>query len=243
MRTDARPSTLPTEARMRYPGIRRILPAALRRWILHFEAVTEDAVRALAVDLGDGARVLDAGAGEGVYDSFFARQRYLAVDLAVGDAAWSYGGLDVVADLGALPLRPAAFDACLHLNTLEHCADPGAVLAEIARVLVPGGRLLLVVPFNWEVHQAPHDYVRLTRYGLERHLREAGFGELEIRAAGGYFRFLGRQCFNALRFFSGVSFVVAAAVVSLPALLLPLLDGLDRERDFTLGYVCTARRL
>lgn len=242
MRKDARSAALPTEARMRYPGIRAVLPAWLRRWVLDFEAVTEDAVREFAAELKDGARLVDAGAGESVYAPYFPRQRYVGVDLGVGDASWGYGHLDVVADLAWLPFRSASFDACIHLNTLEHVPDPARVLREIAHALAPGGRLLLVMPFNWEVHQAPHDYTRLTRHGLRSHLDQAGFTEIEIRPVGGFFRLLSRQCLNALRFFSGVWFVLAAAVVVVPALLLPLLDPLDRERDFTLGYVCTARR-
>jgi len=242
MRKDVSFAALPTEARMRYPALRAALPGGLRRWVLDFEAVTEAAVRDFAAALADGARLIDAGAGECVYAPYFPRQRYVGVDLGVGDANWGYGDLDVVADLARLPFQPASFDACIHLNTLEHVPEPSEVLGEIARVLAPGARLLLVVPFNWEVHQAPHDYSRLTRYGLRHQLDRAGFVEVEIRPVGGFFRFLSRQCFNALRFFSGVWFALAAAVLAVPALLLPLLDPLDRERDFTLGYVCTARR-
>lgn len=242
MRNGAREGDLPTEARMRYPGIRGLLPAWLRRYILNFEAVTEDAVEDFARALADGARVLDAGAGEAVYAPFFRRQRYVGVDLGVGDEAWQYSRLDAVADLAALPFKSGSFDACIHLNTLEHVPEPRAVLGEISRTLAPGGRLLLVVPFNWEVHQAPYDFTRFTRYGLQHHLLKADFVDVEIRPVGGFFRFLARHSLNALRFFSGVWFFVAAAFVAVPGLLLPLLDGLDRERDFTLGYVCTARR-
>jgi hypothetical protein len=46
----------------------------------------------------------------------------------------------------------------------------------------------------------------------------------------------------ALRFFHGVWVVPAAVVVAPPALVVPLFDFLDRDRDFTLGYVCTAQK-
>src|SRR5262245_4154067 len=42
-----------------------------------------------------GARVLDLGAGEGRYRERFGGRRYVAVDLALGDARWDYGDLDV----------------------------------------------------------------------------------------------------------------------------------------------------
>ena len=48
-----------------------------------------------------GARVLDAGAGEGSYKHHFRAHRYTGLDLAVGDAQWDYGALDVLGDLAA----------------------------------------------------------------------------------------------------------------------------------------------
>ena len=114
------------------------LPRPLRRHILHFEVEIEDAVKALGAGLPRGARVLDAGAGEGQYRRFFAAQRYCGIDLAVGDTAWDYSGLDAVADLTALPFRDGAFEAALNIVTLEHLREPARALAEIARTLRPG---------------------------------------------------------------------------------------------------------
>ena len=107
-----------------------------------------------------------------------------------------------------------------------------------------GGRLLLIVPHEWEVHQAPHDFYRYTRHGLDYLLTEAGFAEWTIQPVGGYFRLLARRLLNGLQFFTEglrwIGFLPAALFLVPPALLLPLLDGLDRERHFTLGYICTA---
>jgi SAM-dependent methyltransferase len=130
--------------------------------------------------------------------------------------------------------------------TLEHLREPGLALAEIARTLAPGGRLLLAAPHEWEVHQQPHDYFRYTRYGLQYLLEKAGLEIVEIRAVGGYFRLVARRLLNGLQFFAGgvrwLGFVPAAVVLVPPALILPFLDALDGERNFTLGYICTARK-
>ena len=83
---------------MSYTALAYRLPRPLRRHILHFEVEIADAVAAFAAALPEGARMLDAGAGEGQYAHYFKRQRYYGVDLAVGDAAWDYGKLDVLAD-------------------------------------------------------------------------------------------------------------------------------------------------
>lgn len=231
---------------MKYTGFAYRLPRPLRRHILHFEAEIEDAVEAFARQIPAGARVLDAGAGEGQYARHFTRHRYCGVDLAVGDALWNYSRLDVRADLTALPFRAGVFDRALHIVTIEHLPEPGRALAEIARSLKPGGMLLVAAPHEWEVHQAPHDYYRYTRYGLTYLLEKAGFEILEVRAAGGYFRLLSRRLLNGLQFFTGgarwLLFVPAAILLAPPALILPWLDGLDREKNFTLGYICTARK-
>jgi len=231
---------------MRYQDIAYRLPGPLRRHVLIVEAEIEDAVAALARSLPSGVRVLDAGAGENRYKHHFALQRYCGVDLAVGDASWDYSRLDTLADLAALPFREGTFDAALNIVTLEHLAEPARALAEIARVLARGAPLLVAVPQDWETHQAPHDYYRYTRYGLRKLLEEAGFEVVEMHAHGGYFRLLARRLLNGLQFFSGgirwLGFIPAAILAVPPALILPFLDGLDRDRNFTLGHVCLARK-
>ncbi len=225
-----------------YRGLQRALPRPLRRYLLHFEAAIEDAVGSFAASLAQGARILDAGAGEGSYRHCFRRQRYVGVDLGVGDADWNYAGLDAVADLQALPFPDRTFDAMLNVVTLEHVREPACVLAEIARALKPGGRLLLIVPHEWEEHQQPHDYYRYTRYGARYLLERAGFDEIAVQPVGGYFRLLSRRLLNGLQFFPGPLMLVAALFLVPPALIAPLLDGLDKRQAFTLGFICTARK-
>ncbi len=227
---------------MIYRGVQSWLPAFLRNYLLHFEASIETAADTFAASLPQGARVLDAGAGEGSYRRLFTRQRYTGIDLGIGDDQWDYTSLDAVADLTAIPFRDASFDAVVNIVTLEHVREPASVLLELSRVLRPGGRLLLVVPHEWEEHQTPHDYFRYTRYGLKYLLERSGFGSFEIEPVGGYFRLLSRRLLNGLQFFPGPMFVVAALLLAPPALLLPLLEPLDKNRNFTLGFICRAQK-
>jgi SAM-dependent methyltransferase len=227
---------------LNYQAIERHLPGFLRRYILHFESAIDDSLSGFAASLPSEARVLDAGAGERLHEKYFLGQQYIAIDLAVGDAAWDYGKLDAVADLTALPFREASFDACINIVTLEHVREPSCALREIERALKPGGQLLLIVPHEWEVHQSPHDYYRYTRHGVAYLLDQAGFQEFDIQPVGGYFRLISRRLLNGLQFFPGPLFFVAALFLAPPALVLPWFDSLDRERNFTLGYICTARK-
>jgi SAM-dependent methyltransferase len=223
-------------------GLQQRLPGFLRRYVLHFEASIERDLRAFAVSLGAADRVLDAGAGEGRFGEFFGGQRYVSLDLGIGDEGWNYRGLDVIGDLHELPFRTSAFDACINIVTLEHVPEPRVVLTELCRTLRAGGRIFLAVPHQWEEHQQPHDFYRYTRYGLEYLLGKAGFTDVHIEPVGGFFRMLSRRLLNSLQFFPGVLWIPAAVFFAPPALALPLLDGLDRHRNFTLGYICTARK-
>jgi SAM-dependent methyltransferase len=227
---------------MRYGAIQRMLPRFLRNYVLHFETAIERAAVSFEADLPARSRVLDAGAGEGKYSGIFSRHRYCGIDLAIGESGWDYSGLDAVADLVALPFADGSFDACISIVTLEHVCEPARVLNEIARVLKVGGRLLLVVPQDWEIHQAPHDYFRFTKYGVRFLLESSGFGEITLRSGGGYFRLLAHRLLNGLQFFPPVLLLPAALFLVPPALVLPLFDFLDRDRNFTLGYICTARK-
>ncbi len=220
--------------------IRTLVPRFLERYLWFFEAAIEDSVARLAAGQPAGARVLDAGAGESQHKKYFHHCLYTAVDLAVGDSGWDYTQLDVLCDLTALPFASSRFDACLNVVTLEHVRQPERVLRELGRTLRPGGRLVLVAPQDWEIHQAPNDYFRYTRHGIEYLLGQAGFTMIEVQPQGGYFRLMGRRMLNGIQFFSGL-WAIPAALILLPAgMLFPLLDRLDQKRDFTLGYICTA---
>jgi SAM-dependent methyltransferase len=219
------------------PGPLRLAPEFLQRHVLHFEASIEDAVRTFAAALPKNARVLDAGAGEAQYANLFQDLRYTAVDLAIGDAAWSYESLHAVADLSRLPFCDAAFEGVVNIVTLEHVREPGLVLKEIARVLRPGAALLLITPLEWEEHQQPHDYYRYTRYGLKYLLHSAGLQVETLEPVGGMFRLLARRMLTA-----GLLAPFLLAVFAPLALALPVLDRLDRSRHFTLGHICVARK-
>lgn len=223
-----------------------LVPGFLRGRLMAVEATIERSVADFSASLPAGSLVLDAGAGESRHRQSFSHCRYVAVDLAVGDAEWNYADIDCLGDLAAIPLSGNCCDAALNIVVLEHLPRPDAAIAEIARVLKPNGRLLLIAPQQWEVHQAPHDFFRFTRYGLQSLCDRSGLTLDSIEPMGGYFSLLARRLLGALNFFQGglrwLFFpLVALSVVPL-ALLLPSLDFLDSKKDFTLAYRCIARK-
>lgn len=87
-----------------------------------------------------------------------------------------------VCDLGCF--RDETFDVVMMMEVLEHVRTPEAAIREVYRVLKKDGLLLLSTPFIFEIHDAPHDFYRFTRFGLEHLLSE--FSQIEIRARNGY---------------------------------------------------------
>jgi ArsR family transcriptional regulator len=127
--------------------------------------------------LGD---VLDVGSGDGAAASVLAPHcRSLtcvdidarAIELAQERLGRHEHVRAQVADVHALPFRAASFDDVLVFHTLTYAARPSDALAECARVLRPGGRLVVLCLDRHEQHSVT------ARYG-ERH---AGFSPRKVR--------------------------------------------------------------
>ena len=115
--------------------------------------------------------------------------RYVTCDLEPA-------GVDVGADITALPFAGDSFDAIVCSHVLEHVADDRAAMSELRRVLRPGGWALVMVPIDparSHTYEDPHltsaaererafwqhDHVRLYAADIADRLREAG---LEVRS-------------------------------------------------------------
>jgi SAM-dependent methyltransferase len=164
-------------------SLARKLMRPLRRTILHPQWLVfrSDDIQHLWVRKNAQGLVLDIGSADGRAREWLENCEYIGLDYPT-TAVVMYGTRpDVFADGSALPFVEASFDTVLLLEVLEHVADARAVLAEIARVLKPGGLLLLSVPFLYPLHDAPHDYRRFTAPGLEAAVRRAGLLATQAR--------------------------------------------------------------
>jgi 2-polyprenyl-3-methyl-5-hydroxy-6-metoxy-1,4-benzoquinol methylase len=130
-------------------------------------ATTEALEQALVLRLAGplvGKRVLDVGCGDGAYALAAARQgaQVVGVDgsrtmLTAARARANEAGLNVEfeqADVMALPFEDGRFDLVLTVTVLCFLPDPAAALREIARVLAPGGRLVLSELGRWNAWAA-----------------------------------------------------------------------------------------
>lgn len=93
---------------------------------------------------------------------------------------------DLVWDGKTIPLSGNSVDCAMATEVFEHCPEPEMVMREILRVLRPGGLLFFTVPFLWPLHDVPYDQYRYTPFSLERHLKNAGFTEINLKSMGGW---------------------------------------------------------
>lgn len=132
---------------------------------LGYDATAQELVAAAS----DGL-VLDDGAG--------LREGYL--ENVVNFEIVPYDSTDVLGIGQRLPFVDDAFDAVLSIAVLEHVRHPFACAAEIVRVLKPGGRLYIAVPFLQPFHGYPDHYYNMTSSGL----RNLFDGHLDIEEVG-----------------------------------------------------------
>jgi ubiquinone/menaquinone biosynthesis C-methylase UbiE len=156
---------------------------------------------------GTQPRVLDLGCGDGRYAARLAAAgaEVTGVDPskeALERARREHPDLELVSPErnGRLPVADNSFDALTCLNVLEHVADTQLLLSEAQRVLVPGGRLVVAVPWHgrlkngaisltsFERHHDPLQPVLrfYTSRSLRRLLEELGFEHLRLKGIGGF---------------------------------------------------------
>lgn len=144
------------------------------------------------------------------------------------------------------PFDAESFDGMLCTEVLEHIPDPAAFLREAARVLKPGGLMVLTTPLVWPEHEAPHDYFRYTQFGLRCLAEQAGFTVERVEPRGGWHaalaQLLGLWSYHAV----GKPWNYATRLMVWPVMV--LLASLDRGEaaagriNLTLGFTLTARR-
>ncbi len=138
--------------------------------------------------------LLDVGCGRQPYAGYFNHvTRSRACDF---DA--SRGRVDFTCPADQIPLPDAELDSILCTEVLEHVPDPPKVWREFARVLRPGGKVLLATPMYWPGHEEPYDFYRHTAFGLRRMAEEAGFEVVKLLPRGGVWAFLGQAIQHAL---------------------------------------------
>jgi SAM-dependent methyltransferase len=128
---------------------------------------------------------------------------------------------------------------------MEHLPDPGRVLAELRRVLKPGGVMFCTAPLFYEEHEQPYDFYRYTQFAWRHLMKEAAFEIVEVSWLEGYFGTLAYQLETASRYLPvrpgqispGMVGYVAAPLMVLTKIacrvLAPILHRLDERHRYT----------
>ena len=158
---------------------------------------------------------------------------------------------DVVSDLNEkIELEDEVADTLISLSVMEHLYEPQVFLNESYRVLKKNAYFVLQVPWQWWIHEAPHDYFRYTPYGLKYMFEKAGFVDVEVEATSGFFtiwivkmNYFSRRLIRGPRFVRWSILQILHVVWYLSQKAAPFLDKLDQNWDAeTQGYFVIARK-
>ncbi len=177
-----------------YSGSMQGYAPNLRRWMA-----------AELKDLPAEAPVLEVGCGDAAFTTELAEysNTVTAIDLSAGQIKENiarFPGINFLQhDVAArLPFADGAFEVVWCSEVLEHLFDPAFALQEMRRVLRPGGRLLVTVPyhgglknllialFKWDAHFTPtNPHIRFfTIHTLTRLVHQAGFEGVRAKTCG-----------------------------------------------------------
>jgi SAM-dependent methyltransferase len=162
------PSFLRSPASGSDPGVNRWsidrLPSGLRSiWKPRNRVAARNTEAMLELLKGPEPTILVVGGGtigngvEAIYSD--SRTRVVAFDI------YRTPLVQFIADAHHAPLPSGSVDAVFVQAVLEHVLDPGQVVAEIHRVLRPGGLVYAETPFLQQVHAGAYDFTRYTGSG------------------------------------------------------------------------------
>ena len=188
--------------------------------------------------------VIDLGCGTSPYkeDMVKVAEGYVGVDWEC--SFHDRSNVDVFADLSRLlPFEDECADTIVSFQAMEHLPEPSHFLSECYRILKSGGGLFLTLPFMWEVHEAPYDYFRYTRYGLEYLLQKNGFVDIEIIENTGFWQmWVLKFNYHTERFARGPLKYLWIPIWWIGQVISPVLDRYDKHPQETGSYTVVTRK-
>lgn len=132
--------------------------------------------------------LLDFGCGRKPFENLFSVTAYIGVDIEETGHDHKNSKVDVYYDGKHLPFNDESFDSLFCSEVLEHVFNPDEILSELNRVLKPGAKALITVPFSWNEHEMPYDYARYSSEGIKHLLQKNGFKILGLKKSGNFAR-------------------------------------------------------
>ena len=187
-------------------------------------------------------RVIDLGCGIQPYkrDILKVADEYIGVDWK--DSFHDLSNINVIANLSEwLPFDDGCADTVTAFQVMEHMPEPAFFLAECYRILKKNGILFITVPFMWWVHEAPYDYYRYTRYGLEYLLKKNAFSDIQIKENTGFWQmWVLKFNYHTQRFALGPLKYFWIPIWWLGQAVSPIIDKYDKNPEETASYTVIA---
>ncbi|MEO8116144.1 MAG: class I SAM-dependent methyltransferase [Bacteroidota bacterium] len=202
-----------------------------------------------AIDNHASGSLLDIGCGNKPYKDWYApvTENSLGCDMEQSDKNL----VDTLCPANELAFEDGQFNTVLCTQVLEHVFDTRGVLSEAFRVLKPDGKIILTVPFTWEIHEKPYDFYRFTRYGLTEAFKTAGFEIVELKANGGKWACIFQMFINTVhstfpyKTFRAKILKIIFMELHLTWLLNKIAISLDKkyfDEWWTLNYIVVAKK-
>jgi SAM-dependent methyltransferase len=130
--------------------------------------------------------LLDFGCGSKPYISLFNVDEYIGMDFENPGHPHINENIDVYYDGKNIPFGDNHFDSILCSEVVEHVFNLDDILAELNRVLKPGGKMLMTCPFAWNEHEIPNDFARYTKFALIHKFEQNGFELISYSKSGNF---------------------------------------------------------
>jgi len=192
----------------------------------------------------DGDKILDIGCGKKSYYHRLLRGKIVCLDIKRSDITHIIGNADF------LPFKNGSFDKVITVNALYYFKNTLGIIKDISKILKNNGRLVIITPFLYPIHDIPDDKYRFTEYGIGELLKE-DFDIKYIKTVGGIFN-LPAVFFHSLvkgipltmpkniRKIVGLFSIMIFYPFYIMAQLISLFDFLDKSRRWPTYYFVVA---
>ncbi|MDR0681038.1 MAG: class I SAM-dependent methyltransferase [Dysgonamonadaceae bacterium] len=238
----------------RVAGIPRLssfkTPSRQSREYIYYRYYFKDLKDVFDTCIKENDTVFDIGCGNKPFEAYIRTliKNYDASAYRGCDIIQSSGQkVDIICDVTNIAEKSSTYDIVICTQVIEHVFEHSKVFEEAYRLLKPGGFFIVSSNLVWEIHEAPYDYYRFTKYGFIKLLENAGFNVQEAKSNGGKFAVLGQLILHVSggenRGLKRVFYAIARRCLTLMCnMVFPLLDDKFKDDRYTLNYVFAGKK-
>lgn len=192
-------------------------------------------------------KMADIGCGTKPYKELLASHVDEHIGIDHQDTQHQQSEIDISASAYDIPLNNETFDFILCTDVLEHLEEPSKAIAEAYRLLKKNCYAIYSVPLFWHIHEAPRDFYRYTKYGLEYLFKKNGFQVVEIKVVSGFWITFSQEfCYYLLKFrkYGKVNplWWIIPVVIHFVQIIGLLLNKIDKDENFATEYIAVVKK-